>query len=86
MISLLLNSFNKEFFNSILLITAEKTIRFNRILLRKNIPKDQIEKRMALQMPESEKENIAHTVIENNSDISELYTNLEIFWGKLNIE
>ena len=33
-----------EFFNSVLLITAEKSIRYKRILLRKNIPENQIEK------------------------------------------
>ena len=84
--ALLLEAGFTEFFNSILLITAEKTIRFNRILLRKNIPKDQIEKRMALQMPELEKIKLANTTIENNGDVSELYIKLEKFWGKLNIE
>ena len=84
--ALLLEAGFTEFFNSILLITAEKTIRFNRILLRKNIPKDQIEKRMALQMPELEKIKLANTTIENNGDVSELYIKLENFWGKLNIE
>ena len=53
---------------------------------RKNIPKDQIEKRMALQMPELEKIKLANTTIENNGDVSELYIKLEKFWGKLNIE
>ena len=61
--ALLLEAGFTEFFNSILLIIANKTIRFNRILLRKNIPKDQIEKRMALQMPELEKIKLA-----NNTD------------------
>ena len=83
--ALLLEAGFAEFFNSILLITAEKTIRFNRILLRKNIPKDQIEKRMALQMPESEKKKLADTTIENNGDVPELYVKLELFLGELNI-
>ena len=84
--ALLLEAGFAEFFNSILLITAEKTIRFNRILLRKNIPKDQIEKRMALQMPELEKIKLANSTIENNGDVSELYIKLEKYWEKLNIE
>ena len=83
--ALLLEARFTEFFNSILLITAEKSVRYNRILLRENIPEDQIEKRMAFQMPESEKKKLAHTTIENNGDIPELYTKLELFWGKLNI-
>ena len=74
-----------EYFNSILLITAEKSIRHKRILLRGNIPENQIEKRMALQMPESQKKKLAHTTIENNGDIPELFTKLELFFKKLNI-
>ena len=74
-----------EFFNSVLLITAEKSIRYKRILLRKNIPENQIEKRMALQLPEWEKKKLAGTTIENNGDVSELHTQLEVFWKKLNI-
>ena len=77
--ALLIEAGFNDFFNSILLITADKSMRYNRILLRKNIPKNQIEKRMALQMPESEKKKLAHTTIENNSTISELYEKLELF-------
>ena len=74
-----------KFFNSILLITADESVRYNRILLRENIPEDQIEKRMAFQMPESQKKKLAHTTIENNGDVPELYTKLELFWEGLNI-
>ena len=73
------------FFNSILLITAKKSVRYKRILLRENIPENQIEKRMILQMSDSQKKKLAHTTIENNSDIAELYTKLELFLEKLNI-
>ena len=83
--ALLLEAGFTEFFNSILLITAEKSIRYNRILLRENIPENQIEQRMALQMPESQKKKLAHTTIENNGDVPELYTKLELFWEGLNI-
>ena len=67
--ALLIEAGFNEFFNSILLITADKSIRFNRILIRKNIPENQIVKRMALQLPESEKRKWAHTTIENNGTI-----------------
>ena len=83
--ALLLEARFTEFFNSILLITAEESVRYNRILLRENIPEDQIEKRMAFQMPESQKKKLAHTTIENNGDVPELYTRLELFWEGLNI-
>ena len=75
----------QNFLISILLITTEESIRYNRILLRENIPEDQIEKRMALQMPEPQKKKLAHTTIENNGNVPELYTKLEFFWEGLNI-
>ncbi len=83
--ALLIEAGFNDFFNSILLITADKSMRLNRILLRKNIPENQIEKRMALQMPESEKQKQAQTTIKNNGNMQELYTQLELFWKKLNI-
>ena len=83
--ALLIEAGFNDFFNSILLITADKSIRYNRILLRKNIPENQIEKRMSLQMPESEKQKQAQTTIKNNGNMQELHTQLELFWKKLNI-
>ena len=83
--ALLIEAGFNDFFNSILLITADKSMRLNRILLRKNIPENQIEKRMALQMPESEKQKQAQNTIKNNGNMQELHTQLELFWKKLNI-
>ena len=83
--ALLLEAGFIEFFNSILLITAYKPIRIERILNRKNILEDQIEKRMALQMPESEKKKLANTTIENNGTLSELNEKLENYWESLKI-
>ena len=84
--ALLIEAGFNDFFNSILLITTDKSMRLNRILLRKNIPENQIEKRMALQMPESEKQKQAQTTIKNNGNMQELHTQLELFWTKLNID
>ena len=83
--ALLLEAGFIEFFNSILLITADKSTRIERIFNRKNIPEDQIEKRMALQMPESEKKKLANTTIENNGTLSELNEKLENYWESLNL-
>ena len=83
--ALLLEAGYTDFFNSILLITAQKSMRIQRIRLRKNIPEEQIEKRMALQMPESEKKKLAQTIIENNEDVQELYMKLDKFYNKLYI-
>tara|TARA_B100000949_G_scaffold172914_1_gene153481 strand:- start:72 stop:665 length:594 start_codon:yes stop_codon:yes gene_type:complete len=83
--ALLLEAEFNEFFNSILLITADKSVRYKRIQKRKNIPEDQIEKRMALQMPESKKKKLAHAIIENNGNLSKLHEKLGVFWKSLNV-
>ena len=83
--ALLLEAGFTDFFNSILLITANKSIRVKRSQLRNNIPEDQIEKRMSLQMPELEKQKRTHSIIKNNSNIQKLHLQLELFWKKLNI-
>ena len=82
--ALLLEAEFNEFFNSILLITADKSVRYKRIQKRKNIPEDQIEKRIAMQMPESKKKKLAHAIIENNGNLSELHEKLGVFWKSLN--
>ena len=84
--ALLFEAGYREYFNSILFITAPKPIRYQRILLRKNIPQDQIEKRMALQMPEEEKKQLAHFTIENSGNISKLFKELEIFYENIRID
>jgi dephospho-CoA kinase len=40
---------------------------------------------MALQMPESKKKKLAHAIIENNGNLSELHEKLGIFWKSLNV-
>ena len=83
--ALLLESSYTDFFNSILLITTHQSIRIERIRMRKNIPEEQIKQRMALQMPEPEKKKLAHTTIENNQNVQELYLKLEQFYKNLNV-
>ena len=81
--ALLLESGYTDFFNSILLITSHKSIRIRRIKMRQNIPIDQIEKRMALQMSDSEKKKLVQNTIANNRDLQELYMKLEQFYKKI---
>jgi len=83
--ALLLEANYTDFFNSILLITAHQHLRIKRILSRKNITEDQIEKRMSLQMPESEKKKLVQTTIENNESVQALYKKLEQFYKNINI-
>ena len=74
-----------EYFDSILFISTPKPIRIQRIRKRKNIPDHQIEKRMAMQMSESRKQELSHATIENNKDVQELYIKLEEFYKNLNL-
>ena len=83
--ALLLEAGYTKYFDSILLITASESIRIKRIQMKKTIPDDQIEKRMAMQMPESRKQELAHTTIENNTDVQEFYIKLEEFYKNLNL-
>ena len=81
--ALLLEANYTDFFNSILLITAHHSERIKRIKLRNKIPEGQIEKRMALQMSDSEKKELATTTIENNEGVKDLYIKLEEFYKNL---
>ena len=83
--ALLLEAGYAEYFDSILFISTSKSIRIQRIRKRKNIPDNQIEKRMAMQMSESRKQELAHTTIENNKDVQELYIKLEEYYKNLNL-
>ncbi len=81
--ALLLEADFDGYFDTILLITAETSIRKQRVALRKNIPEKQFAQRMALQMPESEKEKRTDFIIRNNKDRKTLLGELEAFYSKL---
>jgi dephospho-CoA kinase len=83
--ALLFESSYTDFFNSILLITTHQSIRIERIRMRKNVPEEQIKQRMTLQMSEPKKKKLAHTTIENNQDVQELYLKLDQFYKNLNV-
>mgnify|MGYP001418235961 CR=1 FL=1 len=83
--ALLLEANFQNYFDSTLLITAKKSIRYSRILIRNNIPKEQINNRMNLQMPETEKKALVNYTIENNKGFLELNKKLNKFYDSLNI-
>ena len=74
-----------SFFDSVLLITANKSKRINRLLANRKFTKSEIEKRIKLQMSESEKKNLASYTIENNGSISVLINKLKIFYSTLQL-
>jgi dephospho-CoA kinase len=65
-------------FDYILLITAEEERRVDRALERGGISEDEIRRRIKSQISEEEKINKSHFVIENNSSVETLHTNLLI--------
>ena len=68
--------------DSILLITAKKSIRIERALKRKNLPLEQIQNRMSLQMPETEKRLKANNIITNNKTEKDLISKLNKLYDK----
>ena len=72
-----------KFFDSTLLITADKKIRLKRAEKRHNISLEQIKNRMSLQLSERKKTNLADYIIKNNSNLDTLYNNIDKFYKKI---
>ena len=72
-------------FDATLLISTRKNIRLNRALKRKNLYLEQIQNRMSLQMPETEKKRKADYVISNNGSEEKFLKKMNDFFKSLNI-
>ena len=72
-----------NFFDSTLLVTADKDIRLKRAEKRHNISLEQIKSRMSLQLSEKEKEKLADYIIKNNDDLDVLYNDISKFYKKI---
>ncbi len=72
-----------NFFDSTLLVTADKNTRLKRAEKRHNISLEQIKNRMSLQLSEKEKEKLANFIIKNNDDLDSLYDNVKKFYKKI---
>lgn len=73
----------EDIFDITILVTAEKGIRLERTRSRRAQNEADIRKRMALQMPETEKRKRADYIIENNGDIQQLRKACTALWGKI---
>ena len=73
----------QHFFKYIILVKANKEIRLQRAIKRKNINLTQIKKRMGLQINDKQKVNESHFVIENNLDKKNLKTEFNKIFQKL---
>jgi dephospho-CoA kinase len=65
------------------LIYATYKLRIARAIRRGNLSRDQILKRMDLQMPEEAKRELASFVIENNGPIEHLYEEIDKLYNEL---
>tara|TARA_B110000014_G_scaffold260519_1_gene250424 strand:- start:1733 stop:2320 length:588 start_codon:yes stop_codon:yes gene_type:complete len=81
--ALLFEANYNHFFDYIILITANKNLRLNRALNRKNMDLSQIKKRMALQLSDKEKIQYSDYIIKNNSDLNYLKNQFEIILPQL---
>ena len=62
----------QEHFNKTILIYTDKEIRIQRAMDRGNLPREQVEYRMNLQMGEDQKKSLADIVIYNNGTTEDL--------------
>ena len=83
-VAILIEAGYKDMFDKVLLITADKELRVQRAVARKNISAGSIKERIALQMPEAEKRKYADFVIENNGDEDQLRKACVAFWEEIN--
>ena len=75
----------EHMFDSTLLILTRKSIRLDRALKRKNLHLEQIQNRMSLQMPETEKKRKADYIINNDGTEQNFERKIKEFLEQLNI-
>ena len=73
----------QNYFDKIILITANKDNRINRAIIRKNIPLESIQNRISLQLSDTKKKKMADYIIVNNSDKNKFMDKLEKVYSKL---
>ena len=73
----------QSYFDKVILITANKNIRYDRAVKRKNIPLESIQNRSSLQFSDNKKKNLADHVIQNNQDLNKFLKKIESLYNKL---
>jgi len=66
-----------------ILITASENNRLKRAIQRDNVSLENIQNRIALQMPESEKKMLADFTIRNNYSLNHLYKKIDELYSQL---
>ena len=72
-----------KIFDKVIFVSADEDIRLKRLMKRNNFTKDEAKIRIKAQMPETEKIKKADYIIKNNSTISELEQQVNIFLSNL---
>lgn len=73
----------EKYFDYVVLITADKDIRFNRKKVSENYTREAFDKREELQIPQDEKRKRADFIFENNSDLNSLKNKVKLLFTLL---
>lgn len=72
-----------HFFDSNLLITANKDTRIERAIKRTNMPLENIQNRISKQLSDKKKKSLADHTITNNKNLNSFYTDLDYFYKNI---
>lgn len=81
--ALLIESGNYRKVDKVILVTCGEEERIRRVVARGNVTRDEVARRLANQMPDSEKIPLADYVLENDFSIEELEKNVGQLYGEL---
>jgi dephospho-CoA kinase len=74
----------EELFDYVVLITADKNVRIERVVDRDNVVPEEVEERMENQLPEDSKKQLADFVFENNISLDDLKSKAKVLITILN--
>ena len=73
----------QSFFDEVILITANKDLRLERAVKRRNISLESIQNRISLQFSDNKKKKLADYIIQNNQDLETFIKKIERLYKKL---
>ena len=73
----------QSFFDEVILITANKNLRLQRAVKRRNISLESIQNRISLQFSDNKKKKLANHIIQNNKDLKTFIKKIERLYKKL---
>ena len=73
----------QSFFDEVILITANKNLRLERAVKRRNISLESIQNRISLQFSDNKKKKLADYIIQNNQDLETFIKKIERLYKKI---